>query len=80
MINLNIKFDNITIWENGSPKEGGGNSTSKFIKDIATSLPPLHSMMTDIAGVDMKSFLGGHLNVPSKEGNEIKDVSNEDKK
>eukprot|EP01080_Neovahlkampfia_damariscottae_P004623 gene4623-8196_t len=52
----NIKFDNITIWENGNGKEGK-NSTSNFIKDIATSLPPLHSMMTDVAGVDMKSFL-----------------------
>lgn len=68
----NIKFDKITVWESGNQKDG--NLTSNFIKNIATSLPPLHSVMNNVAGVDMEKFLGGVINVPEKK-NDSKEES-----
>ena len=53
----NIKFDKITVWDNGIG-EDGKTSTGRFLQGLAGSLPPVLHMMRDIAGVQMPEALG----------------------
>ena len=52
----NIKFDKITVWD--ADKGDGSSSTGRFLRGLATSLPPVLHMMRDIAGVEMPEALG----------------------
>jgi flotillin len=53
----NIKFDKVVVWDSGSGSAGGG-STQNFIKGVASALPPMMHMMSEIGGVKMPEYFG----------------------
>ncbi len=53
----NIKIDKITVWENGSSKDGK-TATSNFISGMYKSVPPLQEMFT-MAGMELPEYLKG---------------------
>ena len=53
----NIKIDKITVWENGSEKDGK-TSTANFISGLYKSIPPLQEMF-NMAGMDLPEYLKG---------------------
>ncbi len=53
----NIKFDKVVVWDSGSGSPGGG-STQNFIKSVASALPPMMHMMSEIGGVKMPEYFG----------------------
>ncbi|MFK5981286.1 MAG: SPFH domain-containing protein [Flavobacteriaceae bacterium] len=53
----NIKIDKITVWENGSAKDGK-TATSNFISGMYKSVPPLQEMFT-MAGMELPEYLKG---------------------
>ena len=44
----------MTVWDGGA---SGGKTISNFVKDYATSLPPLHDLLK-MAGVVAPGFMG----------------------
>ncbi|MFT7677698.1 MAG: flotillin [Planctomycetota bacterium] len=55
----NIKFDKIVVWDGaGGGGDGEGGGTSRFLRNLASSLPPALTMMKDIGGVEMPEFFG----------------------
>lgn len=50
----NLKIDKVTVWDGGA---SGGKTISNFVKDYATSLPPLHDLLK-MAGVVAPGFMG----------------------
>ena len=52
----NIKFDKITVWDNGG--ENGKGGTARFLQSLAGALPPALQMMRDIGGVEMPATFG----------------------
>ena len=66
----NIKIDKITVWDSGSgnnPK--GGNSTSNFMKEMMSAVPPLEDLFK-LAGMELPSYLKGKSEA-QKEKDEI---------
>jgi flotillin len=53
----NIKIDKVTVWENGSGKDGK-TSTSNFISGMYKSVPPLQEMF-NMAGMQLPNYLKG---------------------
>ena len=53
----NIKIDKITVWENGSGKDGK-TSTSNFISGMYKAVPPLQEMF-NMAGMQLPTYLKG---------------------
>ena len=53
----NIKIDKITVWENGSGKDGK-TATSNFISGMYKAVPPLQEMF-DMAGMQLPGYLKG---------------------
>jgi flotillin len=49
----NIKIDKVVVWDGGN-----GNSTANFIQGMAQSLPPMMSVLREVGGVELPSFLG----------------------
>jgi flotillin len=49
-----IKIDKITVWDSGNEN---GSSTSNFIKNFATALPPIHELAKQ-AGIDLPAYMG----------------------
>ena len=56
----NIKIDKITVWENGSSKDGK-TATSNFISGMYGAVPPLQEMF-DMAGMQLPEYLKGKDN------------------
>ncbi len=52
----NIKFDKVIVWEGGADGDGGGN-TSRFLKNLAHTLPPMMQIMKDIGGIELPEFI-----------------------
>ncbi|MBT29502.1 MAG: flotillin [Thalassobius sp.] len=59
----NLKIDKITVWDSGSGEKGG--STSNFIKNFISTLPPIHELAKQ-AGIDLPSYLGSVNETPLK--------------
>ncbi|WP_299776552.1 flotillin family protein [uncultured Formosa sp.] len=53
----NIKIDKVTVWENGSSKDGK-TATSNFISGMYGSVPPLQDMF-NMAGMELPEYLKG---------------------
>lgn len=53
----NIKIDKVTVWENGSGKNGQ-TSTSNFISGMYKAVPPLQEMF-NMAGMQLPDYLKG---------------------
>ena len=53
----NIKIDKVTVWENGSTKDGK-TSTSNFISGMYGAVPPLQEMF-NMAGMQLPDYLKG---------------------
>ncbi len=53
----NIKIDKVTVWENGSSKDGK-TATSNFISGMYGSVPPLQEMF-NMAGMELPEYLKG---------------------
>lgn len=51
----NLKIDKITVWDSGNGENGG--STSNFIRNFISTLPPMHELAKQ-AGIDLPDFLG----------------------
>ncbi len=51
----NIKFDKITVWDNGGSE--AGSQTANFAQNIIKSVPPIKDLY-DMAGLDIPSYLG----------------------
>ena len=62
----NIKFDKVIVWENGG--KNGESSTSNFLNNMMTSLPPMMNVMKDIGGVEMPDYLL-KMNGEAEDGN-----------
>ncbi len=52
-----IKIDKVTVWENGSGKEGK-TATSNFISGMMSSVPPLDDLFK-MAGISLPNYLKG---------------------
>ncbi len=52
----NIKIDKVTVWDNGSGKDGK-NATADFISGMMKAVPPLNEVFKQ-AGMDLPTFLG----------------------
>jgi flotillin len=66
----NIKIDKVTVWENGSGKDGK-TSTSNFISGMYKSVPPLQELF-NMAGMQLPEYLKG------KEIEDATDISQEE--
>jgi flotillin len=56
----NLKIDKITVWDSGASRgtdDGEGGSTSRFLRGLIGSLPPIHEL-AEQAGIDLPEFLG----------------------
>ncbi len=53
----NIKIDKVTVWENGTAKDGK-TSTSNFISGMYKAVPPLQEMF-NMAGMELPEYLKG---------------------
>lgn len=53
----NLRIDKITVWDSGANGNGGGGSTSHFLKSLIGSLPPIHEL-AEQAGIDLPEVLG----------------------
>ena len=51
----NLKFDKITVWDNGSSKDG--SATSNFASSLMKSIPPMNDLFK-MAGMDLPKYLG----------------------
>jgi flotillin len=51
----NLKFDKITVWDNGSSKDG--SSTANFASSLMKSIPPMNDLFK-MAGMDLPKYLG----------------------
>ena len=67
----NIKIDKVTVWDNGSKKDGGKTSTADFISGIYGSVPPLQEMF-NMAGMNLPDYLKG--NAPLKDFERVQEV------
>ena len=69
----NLKIDKITVWDSGNGEKGG--STSNFIRNFISTLPPIHELAKQ-AGIDLPSYLGsmsdGEIKSPIAE--ELKEI------
>ena len=54
----NIKIDKVTVWENGSGKDGK-SSTANFLSGMYKSVPPLQDMF-NMAGMELPNYLKGN--------------------
>jgi len=52
----NIKFDKITVWDNGG--NGSGNSTANFAKNLFSMIPPLTDIFKQV-GAELPAFMQG---------------------
>lgn len=64
----NIKIDKVTVWENGSSKDGK-TATSNFISGMYGSVPPLQEMF-NMAGMELPEYLKGKKIEDNAEANE----------
>lgn len=64
----NLKFDNITVWDNGG--NGDGNSTSNFAQNMFNMVPPMSNIFK-MVGLELPKFLQG----ASEQANAIIDAS-----
>lgn len=69
----NIKIDKVTVWENGSGKDGK-TSTSNFISGMYGAVPPLQEMF-NMAGMQLPNYLKGE----EVEGEEVEAKAEEAK-
>jgi flotillin len=53
----NVKFDKVVVWDTGS-NGSGQTATSSFLQGMTRSLPPMMSVLRDIAGVELPGYLG----------------------
>ncbi len=53
----NISIDKVTVWENGSGKDG--SSTANFMKGMMGAVPPLEDLFK-LAGMELPSYLKGN--------------------
>lgn len=53
----NIKIDKVTVWDNGSTKDGK-TSTANFLSGLYQSVPPLQEMF-NMAGMELPEYLKG---------------------
>ena len=51
-----IKFDKVTVWDNGSSKDGK-TATANFLSGLMGSIPPLQDLFK-MAGMDLPDYLG----------------------
>jgi len=77
----NLKFDKITVWDNGS--NGGKSSTANFASNLFKSIPPM-SELFEMAGMDLPKYLGEKIktsdDVVAEVKEEVKEEIKEDKK
>jgi len=75
----NIKFDKVVVWDTGGKPGGqGGSSTSNFLQNMASTLPPMLHMMKDVGGVQMPEFFGKLVGLDGEKGGDGDDVDDED--
>ena len=52
----NLKIDKITVWDNGTGKDGK-TTTANFLSGIMQSVPPMQELF-DMAGMKLPEYLG----------------------
>ncbi len=63
----NLKFDKITVWDNGSGN--GGTSTANFAANLFKAIPPMKELF-EMAGMDLPKYLGETIKQPEKKAEE----------
>lgn len=66
----NIKIDKVTVWDNGSGKDGN-TSTADFVSGMMKSVPPLNDLF-DMAGLNLPDYLKGKESKEAEKAAEIK--------
>jgi len=61
----NLKFDNITVWDNGSNGDGK-TQTANFASGLLKSIPPLSDLFK-MTGMELPAFLGKEKEVVKEE-------------
>jgi flotillin len=61
----NLKFDKITVWDNGAGKDGS-SATSNFASSLMKSIPPMNDLFK-MAGMDLPNYLGNETKPVSAE-------------
>ena len=51
----NIKFDKVVVWEGGGNQQSGA---AGFLQNMARTMPPMMSVLRDIAGVELPGYFG----------------------
>lgn len=69
----NIKFDKITVWDNGNSKNGT-TSTSNFLQGLASSIPPLEDLFKS-AGMELPGYLGKKKEEVNSLKNKAEDIT-----
>jgi flotillin len=62
----NLKFDKITVWDNGS--KDGQTSTANFASSLMKSIPPMKDLF-EMAGMELPKYLGQTIDTEHKEEN-----------
>ncbi len=60
----NLKFDKITVWDNGS--KDGQTSTANFASSLMKSIPPMKDLF-EMAGMELPKYLGQTIDSDTKE-------------
>ena len=60
----NLKFDKITVWDNGS--NDGSTSTANFASSLMKSIPPMKDLF-EMAGMELPKYLGQTIEEKPKE-------------
>lgn len=68
----NIKIDKITVWENGTGKDGK-SSTANFLSGMYKSVPPLQEMF-NMAGMELPEYLKGKKVEDDKNASSDEDI------
>lgn len=63
----NIKIDKVTVWDSGS--SDGKSSTANFIKNMASSIPPMQELF-NMAGMNLPEYLAKMKEDEKNKGND----------
>merc|ERR1712008_170669 len=73
-----IKFDKVVVWDGGSSGSKDGSAVSRFVQDLAGTLPPTLEVLKEIAGVDVLKRLDLEEKRPTQTANDQPPESDQD--
>jgi flotillin len=74
----NLKFDKITVWDQGGNNANGGGSTANFAQGLLRSIPPLQDLYRSV-GLDLPTYLVKDAEIKDAEKPEAKKPASDKK-